>query len=37
MITKLYENSSSSKCKPDSLIQGASEGTKERRMNQRRC
>jgi len=31
MITKFDENSSGSKCKPDSLIQGASEGTEERR------
>ena len=29
MITKFNENSSGSKCKPDSLIQGASEGTEE--------
>ena len=28
-ITKFDENSSGSKCKPDSSIQGASEGTKE--------
>jgi len=31
MITKLNENSSSSKHKPDSLIQGASKGTEEGR------
>ena len=29
MTTKFDENSSGSKCKPDSLIQGASEGTEE--------
>ena len=29
MITKFNENSSGSKCELDSLIQGASEGTKE--------
>ena len=31
MITKFDENSSGSKCEPDSLIQGASEGAEERR------
>ena len=30
MITQFDENSSGSKCKLDSLIQGASEGTEER-------
>ena len=29
MVTKFDENSSSSKCRPDILIQEVSEGTKE--------